>query len=241
MHAIEFAFPDGHMYPEFLPVVAAGLCVRDFAIAVHRHLQLPAAVRVVVESPEPPHAPLPGMHWLPPGSAVQIRRSEPTAGVPTVAPQPAEGADPAEGIAEDASEGLVAAPGPGDDQREAPRHHAAVFCTAVGGAAAWRIVARRGDGPGPAMVEVDPTCRFPVLGAAAQAATEVTSDMLPLLHTLRDQGAQGRMMWGTAQAPMFRFLKRCCTRQSGTPGVYGVPDWLPEWDKAFKYHRRFGL
>jgi len=92
MHAIEYAWPHGHLDPSFLPVVPSGLSVRDFARVVHDLHHLDPATTVQVLSSQPPHCKLPGAHMLHPGDAVQVRRRY----------KPRPGADPGTNGAGDA-------------------------------------------------------------------------------------------------------------------------------------------
>jgi hypothetical protein len=73
-HAIEYAWPHGHLDPCFLPVVPSGLSVRDFARVVHDLHHLDPATTVQVLSCQPPHNKLAGTLMLLPGDAVQVRR-----------------------------------------------------------------------------------------------------------------------------------------------------------------------
>jgi hypothetical protein len=85
--AIEYAWAHCHLHPQFLPVVPSGLCVRDFARAVHAAERLEPEVVVKVQCPRTGAA-LQGHAWLHPGDAVEVvRRAAP--GPPGAPPRPA--------------------------------------------------------------------------------------------------------------------------------------------------------
>ena len=74
-HAIEYAWRHDHLNPHYFPVVASGLNVRDFALALHRQCQLSAQEKIQIRAPDPPRfRKLRGTHMLLPGDAVEVRR-----------------------------------------------------------------------------------------------------------------------------------------------------------------------
>jgi hypothetical protein len=76
-YVIEYAFPHGHMHPEYFPVTAAGLCVRDFARGLAQELRLQDGTSIEIQNPDT-GKPFRGSHWLHPGSAVQVQTMYPT-------------------------------------------------------------------------------------------------------------------------------------------------------------------
>lgn len=246
---IEFAWPHALLHPEFFPIVPSGLCVRDFALALHAHLGLDADTSILVCSASPPHAPLSGRQWLNPGDAVVVRRTHTPctttgAGLPAV-PWPCAPVTAPErkiiGVA-----WRVTAP-PNDAGLFAPKSAALnigrarpvsvlvpdpelplmVMCTHVrSGVAAWTVLTAPGM---PSVRHVAPSVADAlaavtefVSGHVLHRRSVFASDVLAVVHAC-DAFPAAQRQWVSCRHSAVLSLRRACTAQHRALGKLVAP------------------